>query len=232
MTPSETNQKSVSRILRIDNAFECTIIERLNRFVVRVKEGGKLRMAHTNNTGRLHEFLIRGRKGFCMKTGKHGKTDCRLFAVEERGLGALIDTQFQMKSFENLVETGRIPWLQNFVLKKRNVQCDYVTGDVMKIKLDRKFDFILDRGCFHHITKKDKPEYVRLVHQSLKKRGKFYLLCFSDKNPPFEKNLSREDIKRYFSDDFHILFIKHSVHTEPSSGQKRHLYAVFMERKN
>jgi cyclopropane fatty-acyl-phospholipid synthase-like methyltransferase len=115
---------------------------------------------------------------------------------------------------------------------KRNVLCDYVTGDVMKIKLDKKFDLILDRGCFHHISRQNKPTYVQRVHQSLKKRGKFYLLCFSDKNPPFEKNLSREDIKRHFSDGFNILFIKNSVHIEPSSGQKRHLYAVFMEKKN
>lgn len=115
---------------------------------------------------------------------------------------------------------------------KRNVQCDYFTGDVLKIKFDKEFDFIFDRGCFHHISKKNKPEYVRMINKLLKKKGKFYLLCFSDKNPPFEKNLSKEDIIRYFSEYFNILFIKDSVHTEPTTWQKRYLYATFMERKN
>jgi len=116
--------------------------------------------------------------------------------------------------------------------KKRNVMCDYSAGDILKIKSDQKFDFIFDRGCFHHISNKNKPEYVRLVNRLLKKKSKFFLLCFSDRNPPFEKNLSKKDIIDYFSEYFNILFIKDSVHKEPKAGHKRYLYAAFMERKN
>jgi sugar fermentation stimulation protein A len=75
---------------------------------------------HINNTGRLEEFLIRGRKAFCMKTEHKGKTEGRLFAIEERGLGALIDTQLQMKAFERLVDKGQIPWLKDCSIQKRN----------------------------------------------------------------------------------------------------------------
>lgn len=115
---------------------------------------------------------------------------------------------------------------------KRNVKCDYSAGDILKIKPDKEFDLILDRGCFHHISRKNKPKYVRLVNKLLKKKGKFYLLCFSDRNPPFEKNISKKDIIGYFSEYFNILFIKDSVHKEPKTEHKRYLYAAFMERKN
>jgi cyclopropane fatty-acyl-phospholipid synthase-like methyltransferase len=116
--------------------------------------------------------------------------------------------------------------------KKRNVMCNYSVGDILRIKSDKKFDFVFDRGCFHHISNKNKPKYARLVNRLLKKKGKFFLLCFSDRNPPFEKNLSKKDIIGYFSEYFNILFIKDSVHKEPNTEQKRYLYAAFMERKD
>jgi sugar fermentation stimulation protein A len=107
-------------IFPVDNLIECRIVERLNRFVVRVEISGKPHAMHINNTGRLEEFFVRGRKAFCTEIKRPGKTDGRLFAVEERGLGALIDTQLQMKAFEHLVEKGQVPWLKECSIQKRN----------------------------------------------------------------------------------------------------------------
>jgi sugar fermentation stimulation protein A len=104
----------------MDKVRECRILERLNRFVVRVEISGKQHSMHINNTGRLEEFLVRGRKAFCTEIKNPGKTDGKLFAIEERGSGALIDTQLQMKAFERLVEKGRIPWLKDCSIQKRN----------------------------------------------------------------------------------------------------------------
>lgn len=107
-------------ILSIDNVKGCLIVERFNRFVVRVEISGRKHSMHINNTGRLEELLVRGRKGFCTKARHPGKTDGRLFAIAERGLGALIDTQLQMKAFERLVEKGQIPWLKHCSIQKKN----------------------------------------------------------------------------------------------------------------
>ncbi len=115
--------------------------------------------------------------------------------------------------------------------ESRKVSCDYFVGDVLEVQFAHQFGFIFDRGCFHHISKKDKPKYARMVSNLLKKKGKFYLLCFSDKNPPYKKNLTKDDIRFYFSEYFRILFIKDSVHREPPTGNKRYLYASFMEKK-
>ncbi|MFQ6038978.1 MAG: class I SAM-dependent methyltransferase [Candidatus Aminicenantales bacterium] len=114
---------------------------------------------------------------------------------------------------------------------RRKLSCDYHVGSVLEFPYSQTYDFIFDRGCFHHIPKKRKPDYVRLVHRLLNPGGKFYLLCFSDKNPPFEKNLTEQDIRQHFEGHFEIHFIKDSVHREGPYGRKRYLYAVFMEKK-
>jgi sugar fermentation stimulation protein A len=107
-------------VFRIDNPLECSIIERLNRFVVMVEIKGTNHRAHINNTGRLSELLVKRRKAFCFSTQNQGKTDFRLFAIEESGLGALIDTNLQMKAFEKALERTLIPWLEGCRILKRN----------------------------------------------------------------------------------------------------------------
>jgi cyclopropane fatty-acyl-phospholipid synthase-like methyltransferase len=113
--------------------------------------------------------------------------------------------------------------------RKRKLACVYEEGNVLEPSFKGPFDFIFDRGCFHHISAAEKPEYVKVLKRLLRPGGRFFLLCFSDKNPPLEKNLTKEDIRGYFGRDFRIHYIKDSVHREPPAGNKRHLYASFME---
>ncbi len=107
-------------VFRIDNPLECSIIERLNRFVVMVESKGIYHRTHINSTGRLSELLVKGRKAFGFRTQNRGKTDFRLFAIEESGLGALIDTQLQMKAFEKALARKLIPWLDGCHILNRN----------------------------------------------------------------------------------------------------------------
>jgi sugar fermentation stimulation protein A len=111
-----------ARLFKIPGARSCQILERVNRFVVKIEAGGKIHKAHINNTGRLQEFLVSGRKGFCFRTPGTAKTSFRLFAVEEQGWGALFDTQIQMKAFETAFQKNLIPWLKHGVLLKRNAR--------------------------------------------------------------------------------------------------------------
>ena len=118
-------------LLTVDNVQICRIVTRLNRFVVEVEIEGQTRLAHINNTGRLQEFLIGGRKAYCYKTRAGGATDCRLFAIEESGLGALIDTQLQMKSFEKSVEAKVLPWLKGYRIQRRNPRLGHSVLDYL-----------------------------------------------------------------------------------------------------
>ncbi len=103
------------------NVVPCTFIERLNRFVALVDVNGKTRKALVTNTGRLEEFMVPGRKAFCVpKTG--GKTDFVLVAFEDLdGKGAVIDTRTQARAFERAVELGLVPWLRDCMIKRKEV---------------------------------------------------------------------------------------------------------------
>jgi sugar fermentation stimulation protein A len=108
-------------ILGIDGSIECTIVARLNRFVIEVQFGKRNYRASTNNTGRLVGFVTPGRKAYCRPHSRPSGTDFSLFAVQDSSAGALIDTQLQMRAFEKAVAFQYIPWLAHYRLVRRNV---------------------------------------------------------------------------------------------------------------
>ncbi len=111
----------------------CTFVERLNRFVALVEVNGEERKALVTNTGRLEEFMVPGRRVFCIpKSG--GKTDFVLVAFEDwDGKGAVIDTRTQAKAFERALEMNLVPWLRDCRIKRKEVT-------VGKSRLDYLFE--------------------------------------------------------------------------------------------
>ncbi|MEM0226372.1 MAG: DNA/RNA nuclease SfsA [Thermofilaceae archaeon] len=96
-------------LLDLPPAVEGRIIRRVNRFVVEVVVGGLVERAYINNTGRLSELLVTGRKCYCLpKSG--GLTSLRLIAVDDGVGAALIDTAIQMKAFEKALQARALPW--------------------------------------------------------------------------------------------------------------------------
>jgi len=110
------------RALSISNVIECTIVQRINRFVVEVEIKGASYRASMNNTGRLEQFLIAGKGAFCIRHQKPGKTDFRLFAIEDGEQAAIIDTRLQMQAFEKALEMQIIPWLEGFRMVSRDAR--------------------------------------------------------------------------------------------------------------
>lgn len=109
-------------LLSLENPIECRIVQRINRFVVEVQIGACHYRAWINNTGRLLEFLEPGRAAFCLPRPSPGKTTHRLFAIRDGALGALIDTQFQMRALETCLTHGLLPWLPGCKRFKRNAR--------------------------------------------------------------------------------------------------------------
>ena len=110
----------VTRVLRMNNAKECIIQERINRFTVKIILDGNVQRAYINNTGRLLDFIVEGRKGFCVEHERKAKTDCRLFAVKEKNLAAIIDTQLQMKALEKTIMLSLTRWSRRCWILRRN----------------------------------------------------------------------------------------------------------------
>lgn len=109
--------------------------------------------------------------------------------------------------------------------------CKFFSGNILDIFLPKEnFDFVFDRGCYHHIPKDNKPRFAKIISDSLKKGGKYYLICFSDKNAPWEKNVSKDEIRKNFNTYFTIGNIK-NVPTREKTGRLLHFYHVMMTKK-
>mgnify|MGYP000002780627 CR=1 FL=1 len=101
---------------------ECIILERINRFAVKIISDGAVLKAYINNTGRLLDYIVKGRRGFCIPHQKRLRTDCRLFAVREKKSAAIIDTQLQMQALEKIITLNLLPWSRGCRILKRNAK--------------------------------------------------------------------------------------------------------------
>lgn len=113
-----------------DKVETCIVLERVNRFVVRVLMNNKITNAHITNTGRLYQFLERGRRGYCVRINGL-KLKYRLFAISDHDHAALIDIRLQEHVFEYLISTNNIEWLKNCIVKKRNPRLNKVIIDYL-----------------------------------------------------------------------------------------------------
>ena len=77
--------------------------------------------------------------------------------------------------------------------------------------------------------KNDKPKFAIIISDALKKGGKYLFLCFSDKNLPWEKNVSKEEIQENFSKYFDIGDINDYPAIE-KTGRKLHFYFALMTK--
>ncbi|MCO6040341.1 DNA/RNA nuclease SfsA [Thermococcus alcaliphilus] len=164
---------------------ECTFIRRLNRFVGLVEVNGELKKALITNTGRLEEFMIKGKKAFCIpKQG--GKTEFVLIGfLEKNGRGAIIDTRTQARAFERAVELGLIRWLKGCRIKRREVRIgnsrlDYLlecNGEEiwveMKSAVLREGDYAMYPDCPSVRGQKHIKELIRL-----RENGKRAMIIF------------------------------------------------------
>lgn len=114
---------------------------------------------------------------------------------------------------------------------QKNTVCSFVNGDAVDLPFkDGVFDFVFDRGGFHHIPSNERAAYAREVRRVLKAGGRYLLICFSDRNPPTANTFTTDELKAYFSGHFRIDWIKRSVFME-LKRHKRDFYAAYM-RKN
>ncbi|RLG49909.1 MAG: DNA/RNA nuclease SfsA [Thermoproteota archaeon] len=100
-------------------AVPCVISRRVSRFMVEVFTG-RAELAYLSNTGRLEQYLVKGRRGYCLRS-PGGKTSLRLIAVEDMGLAAVVDTRLQMRAFEKAAGLSLIPWMRGCRIAGRDV---------------------------------------------------------------------------------------------------------------
>jgi cyclopropane fatty-acyl-phospholipid synthase-like methyltransferase len=86
--------------------------------------------------------------------------------------------------------------------------------DILNSSLDEKFDFILDRGCFHVLPPKRRQDYVTVVGNLIKPSGYLFLKCFSvlETREEGPYRFTPEEIQEIFQQHFTLISAKETVY--------------------
>lgn len=98
--------------------------------------------------------------------------------------------------------------------QKQRVEIRWEQDDILDTRLDRQFDLIFDRGCFHVLEPERRLDYVRVVSDLLKTGGYLFLKCFSRLQPGEEGpyRFNPEQIRKIFGSRLSVLSIKETVY--------------------
>ena len=99
---------------------------------------------------------------------------------------------------------------------KHHVKVNFVVGNVLQMDrffTEAEFDIIIDSGLFHVMTDEERPVFAWQIHRVLKPGGKYFMLCFSDKEPGDygPRRISIAEIELTFKSLFNITYIKDST---------------------
>jgi cyclopropane fatty-acyl-phospholipid synthase-like methyltransferase len=97
---------------------------------------------------------------------------------------------------------------------ERHVKVNFAVGNVLEMDqlfTEAGFDVVIDSGLFHAMMDEERSVFARQVHMVLRDRGKYLMLCFSDKEPgeyKLPRRVSKAEIESTFSPLFSIIYIK------------------------
>jgi SAM-dependent methyltransferase len=99
---------------------------------------------------------------------------------------------------------------------QHNVKVEFVVGNVLNLEknfMPKEFDFIIDSGLFHSVHLQNLSGLVEQIKRALKSDGVYFMLCFSDKEPPGRgpRRVSKEEIRGTLEPDFTIDYIRDTI---------------------
>jgi len=112
---------------------------------------------------------------------------------------------------------------------ERKLKVDFRIGNALSLDFkDGVFDNVIDSGLFHTFPDDDRPVYAREVARVLAPRGRYFMLCFSEKEPTDwggPRRITRKEIEATFSLLFKINHIRDASFTTRfhSDGAKAYL---------
>jgi 2-polyprenyl-3-methyl-5-hydroxy-6-metoxy-1,4-benzoquinol methylase len=117
---------------------------------------------------------------------------------------------------------------------ERHVKVNFVVGNVLQMDhlfMEGEFDVVIDSGLFHAIMDEERHVFALQVWRVLKTGGKYFMLCFSDKELSEDGpiKLSKTEIEHTFTPFFKIIDIKDTTFDtrfDPSSRKAYLLSAV------
>lgn len=112
--------------------------------------------------------------------------------------------------------------------KEKGLDISFRQDDILNSKLDQKFDFVLDRGCFHVLPPEQRQNYIRVVDSLIKPKGYLFLKCFShlETREAGPYRFTPEEIKEIFSSRFNVSSVKETVYYGTLEPLPRALFCV------
>jgi ubiquinone/menaquinone biosynthesis C-methylase UbiE len=98
---------------------------------------------------------------------------------------------------------------------ERWLDVDFRAGNALSLDLkDSSFENIIDSGLFHTFNDNDRTAYVREMARVLVPKGRYFMLCFNEKEPTSwggPRRITRQEIETAFKPFFTINYIRDSL---------------------
>lgn len=95
---------------------------------------------------------------------------------------------------------------------ERKLKVDFKLANALSLDFENAyFDNAIDSGLFHTFNDNDRVVFAREITRVIKTSGRYFMLCFSDKEPTNwggPRRVTREEIEATFSPLFNINYIK------------------------
>jgi cyclopropane fatty-acyl-phospholipid synthase-like methyltransferase len=115
--------------------------------------------------------------------------------------------------------------------EKQGLAITWQQDDILDTRLDRQFDLIFDRGCFHVLAPERRQEYVRIVSGLLKMGGHLFLKCFSHLQPgeqgPYR--FTPVQIREVFGGWLRVLSIQETIYQGTLDPLPRALFCMMRQ---
>jgi ubiquinone/menaquinone biosynthesis C-methylase UbiE len=98
---------------------------------------------------------------------------------------------------------------------ERRPKVDFQVGNALSLDFkDDLFDNVIDSGLFHTFTDNDRPTYAHEIARVLVPGGKYFMLCFSEKEPAGwggPRRVTRGEIEATLSPLFKINYVRDAL---------------------
>ncbi|KLK87896.1 SAM-dependent methyltransferase [Methanoculleus sediminis] len=116
----------------------------------------------------------------------------------------------------------------------RGLPARFLVHDALDLSgLDRKFDTVIDSGFFHTLSDEDRPVFVENLAAVLAPGGRYFMLCFSDRNPgeyPLPRRIAKGELRDAFRDGWRINSIRPAVFENSIQAEGHHAWLASMTR--
>jgi cyclopropane fatty-acyl-phospholipid synthase-like methyltransferase len=95
--------------------------------------------------------------------------------------------------------------------KARGLAVHFLVRDALDLaSLERTFDTVTDSGLFHTLSDEDRPVFEKSLASILPPGGIYFMLCFSDREPPGfgPRRIAEREIRESFSEGWSVNYIR------------------------